>query len=1006
MKFFRKGSVKSGLFHPLGILLLLFSALGTVTAQSESGNSALEGTVKDSVGALVPGAAISIRNIDTGLERNALSNSSGIFNAPVLPVGRYTVSVKANGFAESRREVLLSVGETTRIDVNLQPFGASEEVIVLSEGELIDAESSATSSSITQKSIENLPIRGRNVPEFVQLVPGVIQEGDRKGLVIAGQRSINSNVAIDGADFNDALSGNQRGGNDAVFFFPQVAIKEFQVVRSGASAEVGRTGAGFVNAVTKGGTNSVRGEIFFQNRNNRFTSPDAFGNDGANNQNLVGGSLGGPIVRDRAFFFVGVERNFLRIPYFVKFQPLSSTLPPALAALEGEQISTNDPLAIFARTDFILNDHNTLNFQYTHSSLTAKNFIAIDEGITITNVAATQNVVRKGSSNGIKASLVTILSPDLINEFRGQIASDNRREDSNVEGPDIRISGIGRIGGSNSRPRIFNTLRYQVSDNLSWTSGNYRLKIGTDININRWEAQRVAGGTGTWRFNSLNDYLNLIPRRFDQAVPIFPEQLLASAYQKEFAFFIQNNFRIADNLRLTAGLRWEGLDNPTPPNPNPLLPETQKIPDDMKQWQPRLGMTWDMRGDGNSVLKVSSGIYTSRTPAIMFYRVFVNNDIVTKDLRIDERSGACRTATDPTLIPTNCYFRGTGALVTFPNTLVGLDNSALLPFTIRNGAALTRAFGFQPDFKNPRTYQGSITWEQKIGSDYVLSVGYLRSAAWNLQRRLDRNLNAPTISSTGFPVFPTNSSGGALRPNPNIGIYSINESSAHSSYDALAISLRRRFAQRFQLEANYTLAENRDDDSNERNFSKEGALNPFDLKIEAGPSKQDVRHNFNVSGVFDLGAGFSVSSILITRSGFPYTPRPIDGEDYQNDGNDANDRAIVNGVVVGRHSGRGPNFLNLDLRLLKTFSLGEKRSLALSAEVFNMTKASNKSFGVDAYSDYCTTNSSLVSTSNPMNITCPSGTNPSILAAEPYTAPSTARFGGPRQLQLGLRFQF
>jgi len=1006
MNFFRSGNFNKVFFRLMAVLLMLLSIIGTVNAQSESGNAALEGTVRDSVGALVPGAAVSVRNMDTGLERNVLSNSNGIFNAPVLPVGRYTVSVKASGFAESRREVILTVGETTRLEINLQPFGASEEVVVLSEGELIDAESPSASSSITQKSIENLPIRGRNFPEFVQLLPGVVQEGDRKGLVIAGQRSINSNVAIDGADFNDALQGNQRGGNDAVFFFPQVAIKEFQVVRSGASAEVGRTGSGFVNAVTKGGTNEIRGEFFFQNRNDRLTSPDAFGNDGSNKQNLFGGSLGGPLVKDRAFFFLGVERNFLRIPYFVDFQPTSTPLPSELAALEGEQISTNDPLAIFARTDFILNDNNTLNFQFTHSSLTAKNFIAIDEGITITDVAATQNVVRKGSSNGIKGSLVTIFSADLINELKGQIATDNRREDSNIAGPDIRISGIGRLGGSNSRPRVFNTTRYQVSDNLSWTRGDFRMKMGVDVNINRWEAQRVTNGTGTWRFNSLSDYLNLIPRRFDQAVPIFQEQLLASGYQKEFALFIQNNFRLAENVRMTAGLRWEGLDNPTPPNPNPLLPETRTIPDDMKQWQPRLGLTWDIKGNGNSVLKVSSGIYTSRTPAILFYRVFVNNDFVTKDLRIDERSGACRTATTPSTIPTNCYFRGTGALVNFPNTLVGLSNSALLPFTSRNGAALTRAFGFQSDFKNPRTYQGSITWEQKIGEDYVLSIGYLRSAAWNLQRRLDRNLSAPTINSAGFPVYPLNTSGGPLRPNANIGIYSINESSAHSSYDALAISLRRRFAQRFQIEANYTFSENRDDDSNERNFSKEGALDPFNLKIEAGPSKQDVRHNFNLSGVIDLGAGFSVSSILITRTGFPYTPRIIDGEDYQNDGNDANDRATVNGVVVGRHSERQPNFLNLDLRLLKTFNLGEKRSLALSAEVFNATKASNKGFGVDSFSDYCTTNSALASSTNPMNITCPSGTSPSILAAQPYTAPSSARFGGPRQLQLGVRFQF
>ncbi len=985
------------------ISLVLATAL---QAQTESGSAAVEGFVRDANGAAIPGATVLVKNTETGLERNAVTNSAGVFTAPVLPVGRYSITVKAAGFADSRLDAVLTVGETTRLDVKLEAAGAQVEVVVLSESESIDTESASTGSSITQRSIENLPVRGRNFPELVQLTAGVVQEGDRKGLVIAGQRSINSNVAIDGADFNDALQGNQRGGNDAVFFFPQTAIKEFQVVRSGAGAEVGRTGSGFVNAVTKSGTNTVRGEMFYQNRNDRLTSRDAFGRDGSNKQNLFGGSVGGPIAKDRTFFFAGLEQNFLEIPYFVDFLPTSTALPAQLAALEGEQLSTNNPTAFFGRFDHVFSDSQSFNLQYTYSRLKAANFVAIDEGIVVTDVAATQNVLRKGSSSGLKGSFVSVVSPNLVNEFRGQVATDNRREDSNVAGPDIRISGIGRIGGSNSRPRIFNTTRYQVSDNVSYSTGVHRFKFGVDVNVNKWEAQRVTNGTGTWRFNSLSDYLNLIPRRFDQAVPLVPSALLASGYQKEYALFVQDNISLRPNLKLSLGLRWEGLDNPTPPNPNPALPETGEIPDDMTQWQPRLGLSWDVNGDGRSVVRFSSGIYTSRTPAILFYRVFVNNDLVTKDLRIDERSGACRTATVPSSIPTNCYFRGTGALVTFPNTLVGLSNSALIPFTIRNGAALTRAFGFEPGFKNPRTYQGSFTWEQKIGEDYVLSIGYVHSSAWKLQRRVDRNLFAPTYNSAGLPVFPVNSSGGALRPNTNIGIYSINESSAHSTYNALAASVRRRFAKRFQMEMNYTWADNRDDDSNERNFSKEGALNPFDLKLEAGPSKQDIRHNFNLSGVFDLGRGFTLSAIGITRTGFPFTPRIIDGEDYQNDGNDANDRATVNGVLTGRHSGRQPNFFNLDLRLMKAFSIGEKSKLALSAEVFNATRNSNRSFGPDAYSDYCTTNSALASGSNPMNITCPSGTFPSVMAGEAYTAPSTARFGGPRQLQLGLRFTF
>ena len=176
--------------------------------------------------------------------------------------------------------------------------------------EVLDREEGATSSTINSRSVQDLPTRGRNFSEYVLLTPAVMQESDRQGLVIAGQRSINSNVSIDGTDFNDSLQGNQRGGNEAVFFFPQTAIREFQVVRSGVTAEVGRTNAGFVNAVTKSGTNNFHGEGFFYNRNRALTSPDAFGNKLDNQQNQFGGSVGGPLKPDRAFFFLGIEQNF------------------------------------------------------------------------------------------------------------------------------------------------------------------------------------------------------------------------------------------------------------------------------------------------------------------------------------------------------------------------------------------------------------------------------------------------------------------------------------------------------------------------------------------------------------------------------------------------------------------------------------------------------------------------------------------------------------------------
>ena len=289
-----------------------------------------------------------------------------------------------------------------------------------------------------------------------------------------------------------------------------------------------------------------------------------------------------------------------------------------------------------------------------------------------------------------------------------------------------------------------------------------------------------------------------------------------------------------------------------------------------------------------------------------------------------------------------------------------------------------RVFGFDPDFKNPRSFQTAATVEQKIGADLVLTVGYIHNSTWNLQTRIDRNLFPPVLQPSGFPIFPT------TRPDPTISQLEINQSSAHSHYDGLTLSLRRRFAKRYnQFEANYTFANNRDNDSNERNFSRETTLNPFNLQAEEGPSKQDVRHNLNVSGLVDLGYGFTLSGIIVTRTGFPYTALIEDGTDTNNDMNDANERVVVGGVVSQRFGFRQPNFFNLDIRLLKGFRFGERMRLDLSAEVYNVTRNTNKGFGSDSLANFCTGNSALADTANPLNISCPSGFFPNVRAQEP-----------------------
>ena len=459
------------------LALSLFLFLATAIAQSESGAAALEGVVADANSGRIAGATVTIRNLENGLTRTATTDAGGRFNAPALPVGRYQVEAKADGFAAAKRnQIILSVGETSNVELVLGAEGVAATVDVTgSEGEALDTESAGAGSTIQPRAVQDLPIRGRNFTEFVQLSPSVVQESDRGGLVISGQRSINSNVAIDGADFNDPVQGNQRGGNEAVFFFPQTAVREFQVVRTGATAEVGRTNAGFVNVVTKSGTNEIRGEAFYFNRNRRLTSPDAFGRSLNNAQNQFGGSIGGPIKKDRVHYFFGLEQNYLRVPYVVDFQPTTIALPSDIAALEGEQRGTNNPTALFARTDFILNQNNTLSLQYTYARLRGENF---NFESPRQDAAVSTNYTRTTDSHAPKGSLITILSPNLINEIRAQVATDNRLENPNADAPQANISGFGTLGGDPGRPRSFESTRYQVTDNLTWNAGAHRLRFG------------------------------------------------------------------------------------------------------------------------------------------------------------------------------------------------------------------------------------------------------------------------------------------------------------------------------------------------------------------------------------------------------------------------------------------------------------------------------------------------------------------------------------------------
>ena len=936
------------------VLLTLFIAVGApVSAQSGSGAAAFEGVVVDPDNRAIVGALVAIVSGETGYERMVFTDGRGRYFAAAMPVGLYAIDVSAPGFARVRQEaVRLAVGATETINFGLKVADVSETVTVTGTVARLDKDDTATSTIVGARAVANLPIRGRDFTEFAQLTPGISQDSDRNGLVMSGQRSINSNIAIDGTDFNDALQGNQRGGNEGVFFFPQAAIREFQVVRSGATAEVGRTNSGFVNVVTKTGTNDVHGETFYYDREKSLTSPDAFNRKLNNQQNQMGGSLGGPLVHDRVFFFGAAEQSLLKVPYLVQFdaQLAGVTVPANLLAQQGEQRSSNNPTAVFGRTDAVVGT-GLLNVQGTYSRLHGENF---NFDTLLINQAVTTNFSRDSSSAGLKGGITSVFDTGILNDLRGQVATDNRNEQPNSRLASTTITGFGNLGGDSGRPRAYDSTRYELTDQMTMTAGDHRIRLGFDVNINDVAQQREDNIQGRYDYKSLSDYMAGKISRYRQTILVFnPADALFAGRQREIAAYVQDKISIGNNVTATAGLRWEGQWNPQPTKSNPAIPQTGFIPNDLKQWQPRGGIAWDVDGAGKTVFRLSAGMYIARTPATLFQRVFTDNGVTTV---------AVDTKFDPAVL----------GQLTYPNAL------SAVPAGLR--VAAPRVFGFDPAFRNPRSLQGSATIERLLSDDVTLSLSYVHNATNSLQRRVDRNLFAPTADATGLPIFPT------TRPNPAIGALSINESTAKSRYDGIAASLTRRMAHHFQMQANYAWAVNMDDDSNEHLFRRETAQNPFDLAAEWAYSKNDVRHNVNVSALADLPGGFMAGVILFARSGIPYNP--IIGFDTQNDANDENDRAIINGHVAERNSLRQPAFFDLDVRLMKAFRFGASREIELIAEAFNVTRAANLNFGVDGVGIYGTP------------------AQPVATAGQPLFAPSTARFGGPRQLQLGLRVVF
>jgi hypothetical protein len=368
------------------LVLLVLVSLGTgasVWAQSQASSGQVAGRIVDNSGAVLPGVSVTITGTETGFTRTVVTADDGLYTLSLIPPGAYQVKAELPGFQGATVDkIAVTVGANLTVNVTMGVAGVAETVNVTTRASAVETGSSKGTNTLGRKAIENLPINGRRFQDFVSLTPTAQVDPSRGQISLSGQRGINTNISIDGADYNQPFFGGIRGGERSNFAptIPQESINEFQVISSGYSAEFGRSSGGLVNAVTKTGTNTLHGSAFYLNRDDKLAKKNAFNQKAAYDQVQFGGSAGGPIQTDRLFFFGAYEQQTFSAPRSVLFDQLTvaptNLTQEAIAFYKGMEEpfdATNDAWAWLGRVDANLSAANRFNVRYNGSRNEALN---------------------------------------------------------------------------------------------------------------------------------------------------------------------------------------------------------------------------------------------------------------------------------------------------------------------------------------------------------------------------------------------------------------------------------------------------------------------------------------------------------------------------------------------------------------------------------------------------------------------------------------------------------
>ncbi len=689
MRFNKKKMTKKFIKGASTLLIMLAVFAVGAFAQSQASSGQITGVITDSTGAVVPNATIVVISKDTEIERSTNSNASGIYKFIILPPGTYKVRAIAPGFDGKEIDAIVNVSRT--VDVDFQLGIGEVSVTVDVSGDEIQSTSSTPDAVLDDTAISELPINGRRFQDLATLTPTAQVDPSRGQISLSGQRGINANINVDGADYSQPFFGGIRGGerSNSAFTLPQESVREFNVISAGYSAEFGRSTGGIINVVTKTGGNNLHGSAFYLLRHKDLARANSYANaviDSLQGQGITGtvaptqqqfgGSIGGPIVRDKLFFFGSYEQQKVDAPRQVLYRNSldvdSTTLTTGqldvfntFKGLEVPFTLTNNAYAALGNIKWQINESNELRIRGNYSRNKAENAVTTGEFSVdpTTNKSLLTNGTEEDKTYGFVGQWVSFVSSNMVNEFRGQYTREDRPRLSNSQVA-LVANTYGDIGTRSFLPTTQYDTRLQLTDNLTYLAGEHAVKFGFDFN--RMYADQSFGFSqfGNYNYYDSNDsrfldVLSNVPNtnspfgRFDNRFAYFRTQVgdLKAAYGvTEFAGYVQDSWRVTPSLTLNYGLRLSKQFNPDPELGNTaLINEVQggsyqifggnsvdptQIVDSPLQFGPRLGFAWDPNADGKTVVRAFGGMYYARTPMLLLAGAFNNFRTTPGDLTV------------------------------------------------------------------------------------------------------------------------------------------------------------------------------------------------------------------------------------------------------------------------------------------------------------------------------------------------------------------------------------